>query len=891
MNHRSRRRAVRGPAVGLLLLVTACESGTGSDIGPRFSPLPAASCRAVVLDDQGRGVVGATVAFASGPRATSGRNGRADLLATPRARELVTVDAANGAAVAGDELGGYTVSLAIAGPDLPQVLFVPELPASASAVLPTGTQTTTTTITGVGGAALVVQNGASIGTAAASSDVTLRLGELQPGHLPGELPDQAPSALLFSRGVLVAPADATFSPGADLDVPDDLQAGSGSVRLFRLDPTTGTWGEVAVAAVAGGGRLIATGGVAAGGLYAFAVPVAAGEVRGRVLAADLSVVRDVLVRVDQRVTGADADGRFVVGLVPQVLADASARSASVELFAGGSWLPLRAALTVPMAGGNVDAGDLTLDTLQAGNVRVQQVLRGRADDRKPVRLSSQTGDVALFATSDALGQTIFEDVPAGFLGFQAGRPRAADRALYGQGIGFLDGGRRWFDFPQFVQERSWVVGGRRSRALVCDDLGGGPIRDAAVVQGRVPGEGFVAFTGDGGTVFVSRDFGGRATASLRQVRAGITRIAAISIEQPNGDHLELVLPRLLRTPVGAFDRHGLVGGSLTSVDGTREHALRATRPLDLQEWWDEVVENRPTRAALPLDVDPAITHGAFQSGVPSAGGHLAAIEFTVAGQVRTLQKVGLLQDLVPQEGASLARDLPLDLVAATSFPLAGAIAGLDPAIAAGDLRFDLALRQSSGRIVDVARDLAGLAAVGDDLLLALPDPAAAGSGAAWLCLVRGSGSSGGTTSSLASLFPVPAATASPALPALPNLLAPAPGATVAASGFPVQFSLPPGTRFATVQLSADAGGESLRWLAYVPPTATEFVFVSLPVDVPMPLLAGRTYTLTLSAYYGAGQLAISAQPYVDVTTYLQSIGAAELGITQVARRSITVTAN
>jgi len=277
------------------------------------------------------------------------------------------------------------------------------------------------------------------------------------------------------------------------------------------------------------------------------------------------VVRDVLVRVDQRVARSDADGRFVVDLVPQVRADASPRSAGVELFAGGSWLPARVALAVPMAGGDVDVGDLTLDTLQAGNVRVQQVLRGRADDLRPVRLSTQTGDVALFATSDGLGQAIFEDVPAGFLGFQTGRPRPPDRALYGQGIAFLDGGRRWFDFPQFVQERTWVVGGRRSRALVCDDLGGGPIRDAAVVQGRVPGEGFVADTGDGGTVVVSRDFADRGTASLRQVRAGITRIAAFSIEQPNGDHLELTLPRLLRTPLGAFDRHGLVAGSLTSV--------------------------------------------------------------------------------------------------------------------------------------------------------------------------------------------------------------------------------------------------------------------------------------------------------------------------------------
>jgi hypothetical protein len=77
----------------------------------------------------------------------------------------------------------------------------------------------------------------------------------------------------------------------------------------------------------------------------------------------------------------------------------------------------------------------------------------------------------------------------------------------------------------------------------------------------------------------------------------------------------------------------------------------------------------------------------------------------------------------------------------------------------------------------------------------------------------------------------------------------------------------------------------------LPPTTSTFAFVTLPLDVPTPLLAGRTYTLTLSAFFGDGLLATSVTPYDDLSTYPQSVGSAALGIRQVARRAITITAN
>ena len=891
MNAKPRRRPFADAVVlPLLLALAACNAGDGSDIGPRFAPLPNTSSRVVVLDDQGRGVTGARVTLAdSAASALTSRNGRADLLTALRTRERVRVQADDAAATAGDRLGGYTVSLACPGVDVPQVLFVPDLPDAASATIPTGTQTATTTIATAGGSSLQVANGSSVGTADAATTVTLRLGELQRAHLPGELPTVAGQALLFSRGVMVVPATATFAPAVTLEVPDDLQP-TGAVSLFRLDPDTGLWADTGLAAALAGGRLVANG-VVAGGLYAFATAVDAATVRGRIVATDAAPLPDVLVRVDQRTTTSDRDGRFAVDGVAAVLGDGSARSAAIELFAGGSWLPVRRATTVALAPGDVDAGDLVLDTLRAANVRVQQIVRGRGDGLQPLRLSSQSGDVAVCLTSDEIGQGIVEDLPSGFFGFQAGRPLSRDELLYGQVVSLFQDDRRWLDASQFLQRRGWIAPGRRSRAYVCDALGGGPIRDASVVTGRVPGQGLVAKTGDGGSVFIDRDADGRATASHRHVRDGRTIVHALSIEDPFGDHLELTLQRTLRTPVAAFDRHGLVQGSLTGVDGTREHSLRATRRIDLQEWWSERIDGEQAAARLPIDVDPAITHGAFVAGVPTAGGHLAAIEFTSSGGVRTLQKVGLLQDVVPVEGERIARDLPLDLPATTAFDVVGALSGLAPEIVVADLRADLALLQPSGRVVDVARDLAPTSALGDDLRVTLPALTGDLATSRWLALVRSSSSSGGVTSSHATLLELPATGGSTRLPSFPTLSSPAPGATVAASGFTVTYAVPANTRYTTIELRSENGGETLLWQVLLPPTTSTFAFVTLPLDVPTPLLAGRTYTLTLSAFFGDGLLATSVSPYDDLSTYPQSVGSAALGIRQVARRAITITAN
>lgn len=874
------------------VLLAACQ-GDGSDIGPKLAALPSESCKVVVLDDLGRGVVEARATVA-GRTALTGRNGRGDLASSPRGRQLVDVDGSHAAAVAGDRLGRVRFAATIVGPDLPAVVFLPDLPDGSSAALALGTQAGATTVTAPSGGRLTVAAGASVGSDdPAATTVTLRTGALQASHVPGDLPAATAGALLTGAVFCIDPAGVTFTPAAGLDVADDLGLGAaGTATLFRLDAVTGEWTAVRSGLAAAAGRIQAPNAVAGGGCYVFGVDVPAASLAGRVVLPTGAPVPGTIVTVDGRATTSDAAGRFVVTDVPGARADGSARNAVVELFAGGSWLPARVGSTFAITpGADLDVGDLGLDTTEAGNVRVQQVRRGRAEVLRPTRLGATCEAVAQATLGDAAGQALFEDMPARWFGFQDGRPIDGQNVFYSQGIGFLDPGRRWFDTYQFFDERPWFLGSRRTRALVTDSVGGGPQCDVTLVRGSVAGEGRIGISNESGSFFVDRDFSGRATATLRTERDGQVLVHAFSIERPNGDHLELPIQRVLRRPLAAFDRHGLVAGTLTGADPARQHRLRATRRLDLQEWWDDVVEGIPIASSLPIDVDPATTHAAFQAGVAVAGGHLVATELTSPGGLLTLQKVGLVADLVPTEGATIARDIALDLPATTTFVAAGILAGADPAIDVAQLLVDVAVQQPSGRVIEVVRGLRGNhAANGSDLQFVLPTLAGALPDHPWLALVRGDFASGGAMLHLRSLQTLPALQPR-VLPAFPTVAAPAAGATVPASGFTVDFALPSGALYGTLELRSATAGETLLWQVVVPPDLTQFAFVTLPAEAATPLVAGRSYTLTVSAYFGTSVLATSGDAYRDLSGFVQSIGATELGVTQVTRRSLTLTTN
>lgn len=883
--------------LGLMCFAAAC-SGRGSDVGPRFELLPDASCKASVHDDQGRGVVDALVSFPDlGPSALTGVNGRADLLSNPGGRVRVRVDGTYAAASAGDRLATLDFAVTM-GRDLPGAVYLPELPDSASAPLSAGTQVGSTAVTSAAGAIVTVTASTSVSLPGGASSDFLRAGDLQSHHLPGELPSAGVgAAFLFTKGVFVAPAGAQFTPAASLDIADDLAlGGSATATLYHLDADTGEWTAVASGLSSSGGRIVATNQLASGGLYALATVVPAATVTGRLLDITGQALPEQFVNVDGRWTKTDGGGRFTASPVPGQLADSSARSAQIEFHAGGSWLPYRVATTGAVTVGNtLDLGDVEFDTVPALNLRVQQLKRGRVEPRRHLAVSSSLQPVARVTTSNDLGQGVLEDMPTYWYGFQEGHPFDAQRAYYAQSVGYSNAGQRWFDAYMYFDEIDWFLGSRRSRALVVDSVGGGPIYDAGVITGATSDQGFAGNVRETGVFFIDRDSSGRATASASSTFGGLTTVSAMSIDRPNGEHLEMPLERSLRAALGAFDRHGLVAGTLTGANPARVHELRSTRWLEGVEWWNAVVDGIAVRGAVPLDVDPAVTHAAFQVGVDANGGHLAAAELSVAASVRTLDKLGLALELAPTEGALTSRDLALDLPASTTFVAPGTLTGLDAGIAVADLRCDLALEQPSGRFVDVVRDLGGNhAASGADLSLTLPSLGGALAGHAWRVLVGGSATSAGVTTAQKTLLRLTGAATETGVQMLPppTLTAPAAGATVAAAGFTVQFALPAGTLYGRIDLVHESAGERRTWQVYVPPDRTEFTFVSLPSQAVTPLVAGKTWTLTLTAYR-ADQVVMqnSNDFYRDLTMFLQSVPSIEIGVVAVSSRSITVTTN
>jgi hypothetical protein len=897
-------------AAAAAVVVAGCDVGSGTELGPQLPLAPAFSSKAVVLDDDGRGVSAAVVEVGD-RRVVTGANGRGDLQADLRGRRLVRVDGAAAAASDGDRLGSYAVALTVGDADLPESLHLPDLRVGATVAF--GAQAAATAVETAAGDRLTIGAGTFVAVGAANTTIDVRLGVLQAVHLPGDLPQPAApgTAHAWSRGVLVAPADVAFTPAAELSAPDELGVGgtSAAAALFRLDAATGEWTAVATAVVAAGGRLTATGAIAQGGLYAFAVAGPAGAVSGTVVdagAPTAAPLAGALVRVDQRKTTTDAQGRFRVDGVAVATPGGAARTAAIEAFAGGAFAPARAAASAPLVASETVVPALVLDTRTAADFLVQQLRRGRATAFRGLRLSTLRGDFATATTFDADGVAVIEDVPTGFLGLLDSVPLDAARVQTTQVTRFVRSAR-WDAAYSFLNDRNWDAGGRNTSVFACDEVGGGPLERAFVVEGDTPAQGLLGETRESGAIVSDRNFGGRVTVSRSNQVGGDLVVHARSIVDPYSDRVEAPLQVVRRSRVGAFDRHGLVGGALVGADPTRGHALRATRRIAAQEWWDEVVEGLAVASPLPVDVDPAVAGDRFLAGVPASGGNLAVAQFAEAAGApaapRTLARFGFAADVTPTQGARLDRDLPLAHVADATFPVPSAFAGAPAEVDPAALRLALALQRPSGAVVDVARGLTGNhARVGDDLVFTLPPLAGDLAGSSWLALLDGRfPGPAGTTLRTTSLVSLPRGSGPATYPRgdfrfrpFPTVSFPTTGAVVPASGFTAFFALPAGAMHAIVELRNVAPdpdpdpttSETLRWSVFAPPSAGGFAFVALPNGVATPLRAGRDYELTVAACYGDGSAVGPAPDYYAASAFLQSIGALERGVSHVAAVSV-----
>jgi hypothetical protein len=107
----------------------------------------------------------------------------------------------------------------------------------------------------------------------------------------------------------------------------------------------------------------------------------------------------------------------------------------------------------------------------------------------------------------------------------------------------------------------------------------------------------------------------------------------------------------------------------------------------------------------------------------------------------------------------------------------------------------------------------------------------------------------------------------------------------------VQFQAPAGADYTQIELRS-SGLHSRVWTAVVPSTTTEFAFVDLPTEAATPLVAGETYTLTVSAWRAdVGPFATGAVAYAEVPTFWWSIGSGDRGVRAGSSRTVTITTN
>lgn len=839
--------------LGLALLFAAgCKQGSGSDIGPILERDPRDDYRLLIRDDEGRAIAGAKVTIQNvAAPLHSGRSGRALHPGKLGGTRAITVDASLASATSADRLGTLTFAADTAGDELPFVVFVPDLAASQGLVLPRGVQGVASELddSAVSGAKLGIAFGATV-DAGTTGSVTIRSGKLSTGHHP-PLPAVATGARICGRSIVIDPPALTIAPAASLSVPNDLSVPTGgSADVLFLDPTNGSWTVLGVALPSDGGtRLTASGVVTRGGLYAFVATVGAtSSVSGRVLDLEGKVVSGALISLGEARTRSRSDGTFALDPVAATWADGAARTLALEMYGGRATRSQRRSEPLTLASGAMSLGDRSLDAPRAGTVRLLQVAKGNRDPNRRMRVSSVFGLSWGLGIGDQDGELSFEEQEIGqtatttswiFDDFNYYRTEGTNEFL--ERDNFLE-------MRLFAREAPYWQGRPRGTAVhPLDRYGSGIIGSVQVTRGQTPKEGFVDETRLGRPITVDYGLFGEVTATVQTSSLGKTVVCASSFVDPDSGRSEVPIERASRDPIGSFDRHGRISGTLLGTAATTR--IRATRRLTLEDWFDAAWFDRDTLGSAPRKVDPELVGGAaFDLGVPTPRGHLTAVSGALAGSALVVDRIGWLGNVAPAEGGVEGRDLPLSLRCDTAYTLPLALRDAHPSLSPGDFTFDLGVELSDGTLLDLGRGLGGITVSGGETVgLALPSLVAAGA-TRWLVALEATKTTGGKTVAQKTFVPLSATTAPQVTQlAVPDITAPAPGAVVSATGFTVAYTVPAGTSYIEIELRSVLGGETRVWHAVVPPVYASYTFRELPEQCAQPLTGGRSWTLTVTA--------------------------------------------
>ncbi len=886
-----------------LLLVLGCSRGTGSDIGPNLDVLPAGDYRVLVRNDAGKPVVGATIRVAGvGPTAATGSLGRGILRAVFSGRRLLSVEGDNAAAQNGDQLGVIAVAADTPdGNELPYTIYLPDVFASQVQNLAAGVQPATVVLddTAQSGAVLTVSAGDTVTFGAAISE-DLKLAKLAVEHLPIGVPATTGTAALTSRAIWVHPLGAQFLPGAQLAIPNtelNLPAAA-SANLYYLEPTTGDWVLVGTGTENAGQIEAPVGSVTKGGLYCFAVDVAATTtVSGRVLDAAGFPLPGVLVRGPQASTRSNGAGVFLLPAMAGFDAGGVARNVNIELDGGRSLLPVQSLLPLALSPITLDMGDVTLDSRRVTNLRVLMVSRGFAVPYQRLRVSSSVGLTGDVGTSDANAQVFFEDLADGDLGAVSTVPRNGDTVLRTQFISRLNNGFADNSLRSFAQETFWALnidGGTRIESR--DQYGTGHLSGAYVIVGTVGGAGLVGQTDIFGGLQVGVPQSDDVTCVMQSTAGSSTVTSAVSFNSSLTGLLEMPIERPLQSKVGSFARFGMYQGDITNSLGVgRVRRVSSSGGMTLQDWMDETVLALPSTAATPVQLDPAVTGGSsYVRGVPAGAGQLVAIEGTDLAGVFTLERMAVTNGLSVLEGSRQVQDLDLAHIVGSSFSVTGGLLNQDALITDADLSFDLAGELANGLVVDLARMVSGnITPAGDDVSVSLPT-LPPGLTRYWLALGGSTSSAGAAVEQRSIVSFVDAANQGAGFLPLPLLSGITSGDAVPATGFSFGLTLPAQASYAIVQLRSDTGSDVKDWTAVLPWDATGYSFREFQAGVPAVLEAGRSWTLKVTCVRASSPLLLGAVPsqfstYQKILTHWVGLKEADRGVDALSSVSISLT--
>lgn len=843
--------------------LSACDTGPGSRVAPFFGDRPSNRIVGAVLNERSEAIVSARVAISGFPSVATDSYGRFEIPESVRGMRRITIDARAASADGSDRYGtaSYARTLPLGGEvvEIPKPFVLPDLDKAAATTLTIGSQASASTVDGrVGGVGprLLIDAGSEVGRASqASGTFSLELATIPGRDLPAPLPDPATGTWLTTRAAWVLPEDVSFTQTtARLETTNEVALPpSGTARIFRYDFDLETWTSIEDATPSGGFLVPASKFLTRGGLYVFAVEVAATTVSGVLTDLAKRPLSEVYVDAYGRHTMTDTAGRFTLSGMPAVDAAGAAWTIPLRLRPGYRWTPSTRIQNVVAALGTTDAGTTALPVFVAGSARYLVAFRGNAQPLRSVRIGSGSagGTVEL---ADLAGFGEVTGLSAGWCGASTSWS-IGPRFFRGESLGEIRPGTDGVDLQILSREEELRPGELQGAffARVIDQRTGAPVPEA-FVQGRHDANSADRQRSNlFGEANLSGDRFGIVTASLESYRAdGRAYRAAFSVGKIDNIRVEFPLRRNTRATPIVLEPHASLVGSLVGARSGSVRRVQVHGALNENDWFSLAMGAEVGgEARLPRALDPAVTGGdAYRLGIPVKRASVAIVEGSLVATRFVPERLALLPDLRAAAGTENRVDLAFGTAFDRTALIRGLVPSLDPSIATSTFEYRLGAVLADGRRLDLTPWCGGAVVQASDFRVLAPADVGEIRGARLLFAARASATTGGATRTQELFGEDLLADGAYEFMPVPVLANPTPGSTLAsAEEIRVEWAASTSVDFYELDLEATGPrAEDRHWRVVLRGDASEFRFRDLVEGAPEIVGPGVDWKLSLVAH-------------------------------------------